>query len=505
MNVKEEGSLNQAMSNIRLSGVQPSEQDVEKSDKSIGRVGGLALEMETGPGAAWTEKYLHPPGDRRPEYAGITDINNTPSVHLEYRLEDNISTIQGGATVYPRVTMLILPGMQYPLAVFRTDQTGAVTQTGLAEQQNQAFNLESFIANAGSYRMAYKSTTAYLNATDFNNQGTVSTAKFRPEVQLLPTALFFEQYKNHAGFEECARKLRGLSKSKKPDDDFEVLGLKSSPGIANSVQVIKLGRVPTSPSEVLQLNPKSCSRPAKEGAFMVSGFTQPTQEYKSLANSSTSAVAPFAPIGTACYYEIYDPILNQNTITSFNSTKYPGLMFDVPWDTMEAGWIMFDGLSVAIGGAAAATPPYITLKTVIGAELEPLTTSVLQPLVDSAVVDDQKALRCGFGGMVQMQSSMPACANDFGSILATAAAYAPKVISWFSDLFGKKDGQKLSAPRKKVTKKTVKFLEPNPVQAEFDSKLESVRAARSRKKKKRTVVEEVVLKTPTAKQRQRMG
>jgi len=159
------------------------------------------IHTATACGAAWARKYEHPPAPTAAVYAGIPDINNSPSVCSEYRAVQNIQTVSvigPTTTYYNKVAFLQLPSVIAPVLAYKYDIAGARVQLPEDVVHNPSIDTRRVLGTAGSARLAYKSVTYDLNATDFNNQGTVTVAQFRPNVATYSTALLLERIKTHA-------------------------------------------------------------------------------------------------------------------------------------------------------------------------------------------------------------------------------------------------------------------------------------------------------------------
>lgn len=53
----------------------------------------VSIHCDTPEGAAFVEKYLHPPHPSRGEYCGIPDKNNSPSAHAQYDCVQQIQCV----------------------------------------------------------------------------------------------------------------------------------------------------------------------------------------------------------------------------------------------------------------------------------------------------------------------------------------------------------------------------------------------------------------------------
>lgn len=399
------------------------------------------IETDTAAGKAWVMKHLHPPGTSHTNssYAGIPDRNNSPSTHAEYRTLKDFKCVQDDLKYYNSLVFLVIPGINFPVYCFGIDVAGNALVNGALTPKN--FYVPNFIQSNGSYRIGAFSTTFYLNATGFNNQSTVTTAKFRPNIEYVSTSTLYERYGTSETFRNCF-----------PDfeDGYEVLAtsaksrtgekisrkLNATPG--NIIQLIDLGAIPTEGTDVSELDIRFASRPGRDGAFMVNTFCDPTQPYKAVSDTKVNKADPYPPTGLQCFYTVTNQTTGLKTLLPFSS-EVGGGAFDVPWyDGIECGFVIFEGLSVPSNGASTSMGlPYITVKTVMQVEAQPLANSPTLPFLAPAVVEDEQALKMASGIMQQMPATLPASANDLGTILGTVATYLPTAVSWITKLFSK--------------------------------------------------------------------
>jgi hypothetical protein len=419
-------------------------------------VAGSDISVDTPAGAAWIEKYLHPPSATKAVYAGIPDLNGTPSVNLEYRLERTVPA-SGNPEVYYLPPSIIRQGF-----AFEISPAGTFTQDPLSFIANSQVSAREFSTNAESYRMAYRSTTIYQDSTGFNNNGMLYAAQFRPNVSMYTDRLFgsfVEKYRNHQGFKKV---LDAMSEKFTANlDTYEIvhgmdkmnLGRKEAPkpklpSQGNALQIISLGKIPTSATDVMMRSPRSRAAKAVEGAFLVHQFSEPTQSYKSLSrtykdDSGSEAIA--YSIFSVFEYEAPDGTLH---LSSFETSDGGSNCPDLEWYDMTWGMVMY------VPGPASANTPVADLivKTIMGVDVQPTAGSMFAAVAKEAPLYDQQALRLGAMMRQRMPDALPAAANDFGSIMATVLKFAPMVINGIKSIFTPKASV---ATAKKVAKETV--------------------------------------------------
>jgi len=395
----------------------------------------MALPTETAVGRAWVNKYLHPPSIRTADYNGTPDNNTSPYAILEYDVVQNISPsflnpisgeqlftsdlmfLQGSGALV--VTYAFVRHPKYLDGKWQPHpQTPAVVNTSYDFP-------ESWRTDVSMHRLSYKSCTYYLNATAFNDQGTVTTAQFRPQILV--------------GWATPA------------DDELDVIAMPRRPvGVDPdfNAQWIVLGNMsdssgqsetmPPTASMVQQSSPKAITHMAKDGVFVPQTWAQPVNAFKPNPKYLSSSLADLP----SCQLEFYDnqgshtiPLFNASTPTGVDPTK-PNTWHDITWSDFTWAYVLFSGLSAPTTQITTSTA-YITVKCVYGIEVQPMTKSPFNPFMRAAPVPDDRAVHIAAAIAHQKPDAFPASANDFGTILALAAQFAPQVISWISNAFRK--------------------------------------------------------------------
>lgn len=446
---------------------------IDKDDSTqIMKLRGVAVHADTPSGAAWARKYEHPPAPTGSEYCGIPDINNSPSYRTEYRAVANTQTYTTFDTTtinYNKVLFLQTAFAEVPAIPFKYDTAGLEVQLPQEVIHNPSIDTRQFIQNSGAARLAYKSGTYDLNANDFNNQGTCTVAKFRPNVSTYSNTLEFLAYvKRRASkqLEKIAKQLKAHSKGHGTDD-----------AAGDGIIVINIGSIPVTSTDVAQLSPNSTVVPAKQGAFVVQQFSQPTTPYVSTAIGSVAVPPASGPaFGRVVYLQVNDPstpgdvMLIQINDDFYASTGNTALEIIACFDMCFA-WILFEGLSVqpATSSAVTVTPPYITSKHITGLEADAYVNSVLLPFKKNCAVVDEKALRFAAMAMHSKADSLPAKFNSWGAIGSALLSAAPSIISTITNLFSKeKKGEAVPPPEQKIVR------EDNAINATMNAMLKRI-------------------------------
>jgi hypothetical protein len=368
-----------------------------------------------------------------------------------------------------------------------TANTPATTTSG--------YNFANFHDDMSSYRTVYKSSTFYLNATAFNNQGTVTTAKFKPDVILGQTGYLRERMdeKSRRNFNMRLKALLADSPQlAELEDEFEVLDSKGKPLPKNEeafwqkfeaathnydIQMVDFGQVgsavfdtvlnpgsptifagglPQSPAAVLVSSPKGAMREARDGAFVVSQPVDPVQMWTTLDPPGANSVLASPDNLTYSVMRIrtsggfYDYVFLNNGSAPFNPSGSTVPAGDLTWNNLDWHFTMFDGLSQPTFNTEGIpiNAPYITDKTYVGIEGNARPEGSLTSFQKLLPLPDPEALQMAVGIFHARPDSLPAAANDFGALASVAAKFLPTAITWLKGIFGKKSpAQPVARPR----------------------------------------------------------
>lgn len=490
------------------------------SDTLVMQDKGVEVRCKTVYGAEYVKKVTHPPSDARfegtPSKASpnvtifeITAETNVP-VTFQVIKDAPVSVTDINATA---LLFLTPSGGKVGSYVFYRTATNTWAQQkwlnappanpdpkAICATRNDAYDWQNkYAQDFASSRQAYKSTTFYLNATKNNNQGVVTTAKFKPSIigsyeqlskafninvgNLEGPITYQGLIKLHTdlGHKNTVQQLQsmfgGNTKRSTPvdevdDDGYSVLPLKTPKGPAPDfrMQLFNLGTMtntstsapgkdnsawlnnilPNDATQLLNLSRKAASRMAVDGAFVVQGDSDDVNLFQSVpcvgpegAELSTSRglyqtmmcwfdpnINPSAG-GTIGYTQLLDaPIKSGVEVFRFS---------DIPWNMSDWSWTLFDGLSTT--NADAWGLPYITVKTVTGWEAQPRNKSFASLVQRLLPLPDPDALEMAAGIHSQRPDSLPASANDLGSIASTVLQFLPTAVGWLKDLFGSKPKQ----------------------------------------------------------------
>lgn len=414
------------------------------------------IKTRTPSGAAWVRKYLHPPIPLPDGYCGIPDYNNSPSATPEYRCVQNLPCSVVSSTA-PPVTryftsqlLLVMPSIVSPVACWSFNPSESLVGAGYNPNNlivNPNINVLDLVNNYASWRMAYKSVTTDLNATAFTNQGVVTSALFRPNVFRSQIGSVIKRY---GGADSIIHGIFNAFHDKSFHTltaDQKLQKLADGDLLSTTLQVVDLGTIPLNSTQVEMIGPNSVSTKATEGAYMVTPFSQPTTEYKSIAPGTNAPLIGETFTAEPCFnfwVERRPGIGAQEYQISPFTTAEPGVIPgtlstnvpDLPWADMMWGWILYEGLSVSATTAASNPPPYITVKAISGAEYQPKPGSATAPYSHESAMPDRDALDiaalCAYG----RTDALPSRENFLGTLFPLILKAAPAVIGALVSTFG---------------------------------------------------------------------
>nr|WAY16532.1 hypothetical protein [Hepelivirales sp.] len=486
----------------------------------VGKMRGMEIHTPTPAGAAYVNKVTHPPSPRTPSYQGVPDCSAPNAVLLELKAEANFAPVltraTGVTTTETRVVdkMLFLQSTSPQVGVycFLGDDGGWVQPQSqptdashpLINQKCQGwstckgYNFNNFPDDVAQYRTTYKSTTYYLNATDFNNQGTVTCAKFKPAIT--PPVTIATYVDSLSSDEEIHRVLDILRVDSPPEDDeeFAVVPARNAKkeirrptgkerfakiraGVQNRwIQFFDISApggaveygpydqmsllrnlLPSDAGSLMVLSPKSTNWVAKDGLFVVQQPSGPTQPWTGVIDyAGENDISPIPSVNTGLlstlmrtrqfrdgsWTSFYSPMYNQSLLTPGSNNSNATL--DPAWSNLDWSFTLFEGLTTATTGGMTGLP-YITAKTIVGLEAQPALSSSLQAFVTELPLPDSRATEMVTGIFHNRPDGLPASANDFGTIATAALKFIPTAVDWLGRLFGTKPKPKDSkAPKK---------------------------------------------------------
>jgi len=213
---------------------------------------------------------------------------------------------------------------------------------------------------------------------------------------------------------------------------------------------------------LMTLSPKASTRPAREGAFVVQQQEDEIMPWISVNNPAVSN--PSSPDGLILSFIRFVNTAGSNIFVPLYSSQ-PGtttspFACDVAWGSLDWSMTLFEGLTVPTSvGTTLSSVPYITVKSFIGLEMQPKSISSLVTFQRTLPLPDPDAIRMAVGIMHARPDSLPAAANDLGTIASTALKFIPTAVSWLKDLFGD------SKQKEKALGKAREFVRPKTKEA----------------------------------------
>jgi hypothetical protein len=487
-------------------------------NKVVATINGTQITCSTEAGAAYVKKVTHPPCVIPNEYCGIPDSASPNIVMMETKGEGNFPPIitypiTSSATLTANSQkMLFLSPSGSKVAsyvfnyVYSTAGTGwvqainfpanstiypAVSNICGVAQTNGGYNFANFSNDYTSIRSSYKSETFYLNATNFNDQGTVATAKFKPNiihatssVELL--SLHKDCPRSQANLAKCLLSMGIKPKLNTSTGEYHIIGpnddkLQSGDyPFDYAYQIIELDNIsaqanngggafpfvsspmwainsllPATTTDVLNMSSKSSTRPARDGSFVVHQHVDDISSF--VSNPSLNLTGGTLPPGALngnviCLIRglitggsgnsvyAYAPLYSDPTYGSPSSSSYPYYQtMDTPWNNLDWSVTLFDGLTLpSTTGTTLSSVPYVTIKSYAGLEGQVSIYSSLRPFQRVLPPPDRLALDCATTIFHARPDDLPAAANDLASIGSTIVKFIPTAIEWIKDLFGKK-------------------------------------------------------------------
>jgi hypothetical protein len=495
----------------------------------IFRSNGVSVKANTVAGASWVKKVIHPPSTKDEDYHGTPFKGNSSVALLELRGESDIPpifTYNSGTIVAPVIetlnpsTMLFLSGSGGRVGAYAfmriapntyVQQTDANIPSGtpipaLPAALTSGYDfLNNYNSDFQCHRIGYKSNTFYLNATGFNNQGIVCSAKFKPDLysSAITTAVngirnssmtshqfwkglnpqqrraFVDAVPRHHRVPAARAALSIPSSRRGLEDDFEVLSVadRSDPltlpisdfslqvlnfgesnatlGVIPGGGISIIGLLPDTISDVQMISPTSSTRQAKEGDYVVQTWSEDVNLFSQAPRVNNQTGGQHL---TECYLTWYNPVSNAHLYYNLMGTSQTlGIdsYCDIPWTSHDWSYTMFQGLTVPSGSTISTTGvPYISVKTILGLEVQPRISSSMRPFMEQLPFPDDAAIEIASVLIREKPDSLPASANDLGQIFDSITNYAPKVFDFFKGIFSGGSGDKSDSKSVKSDKKT---------------------------------------------------
>lgn len=357
--------------------------------------GNLRPYAESAHGAAFLEKYLHPPGPPLESINGIPDKDSMSSALVEYRLPDTI----GPPTFTTQKTwdclIVTLPNMRYHSVVFKWLTGSAFPTAQVITNDEFVFNDANIRQTMSRIRAVARSTTFYFNAPSLSDQGMVYAAQ-----------------------------TRSTNSTTTPNAT-------PATGTTFPYCIADLGRLSQEPDFLTMMSNKSYMGPAKGaardkegggGVYLPHGFSQPTQPYLPAYGTQISSTGQEQARAFITHVHYTDPA---GVSVSVSLGESP------PFMDMSYGYTMFKGISVD------AT---ISVKTWMDFEVIVAPRGLWTPFITSGAEPDEKAMESAYRIKYHMSDAYPGSHNFLGALgglLSTLAPAIPGIITGIGSLFNK--------------------------------------------------------------------
>jgi len=481
---------------------------MELENKTVLSHGGVAVTAGSPAGAAYVSKVTHPPTVIPADYQGVPDCSAPNVVRIETKAEVNIpinfrwyrdeKIVE--EVVSSKVLFLSTSGAYgHAIPFYWKDgswwqaisyPSNPSKQIGPTAVVGKGFSFRNWPQDVTAYRTTYGSQTFYLNATEFNNQGVVTSAKFRPAITMIPWGEILGKQPDDKARRQLLEYGAGLKyqliKGSSYDEIVKALGdafmnsmvqifnIGSASAVVDNTSSVESGftnAFPSVSSDVFTLSSKASTRPAKDGAFVVQQPSGPVQPWVPVFPAKGYDYPQSSPCrGTPCFIALgyptpkYVPLFVGDTSGDFGPGS-GGFVYDTTWNNLDWSWTLFEGLTVDTGNVQTSLP-YITVKTFRGLEAQPAIDSTLSSFAGLLPLPDSRALEMVTGMFHARPDGLPASANDLGTIAATAVKFLPTAVTWLKDLFGS------PAQKSKAMNSAHEFVKPK-TKAEKDQKAEA--------------------------------
>nr|WAY16451.1 hypothetical protein [Hepelivirales sp.] len=399
----------------------------------------ITVRTETNSGRAWLHKYLHPPTNNVEGYCGYPDRNNLPSVKMEFKgvQEVALQSYSGASPAPPagaaaRYLQLFHWGASAISTGFKFTSTGEAPgawSLNSIDYANGLYNAtydvrKNWMSDVATARRTYGSVTIYQDETAFSNRGTITIANFRPQIikiehSATPPLNVASRFAQVPGV---------TSKTKLVQSQQFVDVTDPDPSYAYDF-VMMLDDIPANETEIANISAKSTTGMLRDGAFITSRLAQDVNLFEE---------------GTLGHLYVY--LRNKDLLLSLSG----GLNDQWITTNFQFTWVMYSNMQPESSMPAAN---HICFKWFNGFELSPQSKSSLFAFQTPSAMEDELALKLANNVLYDYPDSGDASTNSLATILTAVATAAPAVISWLTNLFGKKE-------EKKVEKKIEKKIKP---------------------------------------------
>lgn len=415
------------------------------------------------PQVAFLRKCIHPPS-AVPSYSGLPTNDTRTQVLVQWtNMQINVtpSIVDAIASATRNVTAADLSTFDY--AILSTSGArvvsipfiyinGVMVQDLSNVEVQDNYDFENFSTDATLYRPNYKSITTYLNATSFNDTGSVAGMQFNPSMLFGGTLsrlsstnydLFRSYVRTHIRLKHIqlidnrhplfhsARTIFENFPAFVRDDIIDLLtsgfvdrDLTTVVGLDpnTTLQIINLSQigdqVMPSQSQILNNSTRSYGGRARDGTFAVQRLNTIAPQWLTASNTIASKSGLYQ-----CYFFFYDtagidhliPLYDNNPVPTPITTLKP--LYDTLWSSdMTWSIVRYDGLS--LNSQTSVSTQLLIKKTYTGFEVQPAFRSAWAGMVRMAPKPDLMSMQLLMDRMYELKDVMPASYNFWGAMLA---------------------------------------------------------------------------------------
>jgi hypothetical protein len=403
------------------------------------------LKSNTDGGKAWLEKYLHPPSAKRSSYAGYPDMNGINAVHMEHRLVDEVAIPVDPTNANTLgAVYLYTPGLLYPCFRFPWAADDAVKPNFYQNVvlKNNQWTQQTVLQNFAKVRTAYSSITCELDATNFNNTGTIYGAQQNFSVSLSSMPYTLLKYAKTSPeiipmLEKEFNLVEGTLKSFVTAFELQHFTLTESSGLMiprellirdiqlpedklnkdsnvrffneSVIDLVSLGKHIKSPSDITMASISFYQSALLEGTYSPLRINQPINSWRNIQSGDLAESGVFT--SKLCYKGFTNLVIVNGVTTEILYLPTDGvggsLITDIPY-----GDFSFYLFGIKNGTSTVSLlPANLRLKAILGFEFAAMPGSAFNSFLTAPPIFDREALDQGALITNERKDAYPASFN----------------------------------------------------------------------------------------------
>lgn len=471
------------------------------------------------PHVAFIHKCLHPPS-AVPSFSGLPTNDTRTQVLVQWRnlqlmvtpriydfntsLVRNVTAADLETFNYVILTMNGARVLSVPFVYNVTASGHALTQDLANVDTQTLYEFANWRHDANLYRPVYRSLTTYLNATAFNDTGTVAGNQFNPNILFGGTIvtlahenyLLFKHYvrqlhrrrviktyhASHRDYNTHSDRFNAFPKFIRDDIvSSECFTLDTNNNFSSTdftydldpnvtIQIVSFNHsnedIPDL-SQILTQSERSYGGRAREGTFTVQRLNTLSPSWLSSSNTLISGTANGL---YQCYLFFINetgghlvPLYDNNPVGAFTSPTY---LYDTLWTKdMTWSWTRYEGLS--LNAQTSVNTQLLIKKYYTGFEVQPALQSAWAGMVRLAPKPDIASLQLVMDRFYELKDCMPARYNFLGAALTAIAptllSALPGIARSVVNFFKPKTVKSSPTKRPRRLPKSTTSLNPHPV------------------------------------------